>query len=558
MNWFAQLFTNHTPAQAVVVLSLAVVLGLALGRVRVMGISLGVGGVLFSALALGHLGFSLNHEVMEFAREFGLILFVYTIGMQVGPGFADSLRRRGFRLNAMAALIVALGVAITALLHVYGGLPVPVAVGLFSGGTTNTPSLAAAAQAFQEVMPQGAAQAVGEAGLGYAVAYPFGIFGIILVMLLIRLIFRIDPARELRQMEEMARAQSPPLETVTLEVANPGLEGLTLGQAPGLTETGAAVSRVMLAGQVSVAVPSTVLRQGMLLHAVGRPDVLEKLAVLVGRVSRTHLPAVPGPLEMRRFVITRSQVVGKSVAELKLAETFEVNPTRLGRAGMQFTPGPDVHLHLGDVLQVVGQPERLAQVERLLGNQAKDLDHPHVLPIFLGILLGTVAGAIPVALPGLPSGIKLGVAGGPLLVSILLSRLHHFGGLVWYMHPGANLILREVGISLFLGCVGLGAGGRFVAAIAGGEGLYWLAAGAAITFVPLFVAGLIGRVFLKCNYASMCGLLAGSMTDPPALAFAGQMLKSDAPASVYATVYPLVMILRILAGQLLVLLMASG
>ena len=555
MNWFSQLFIGSSPAQAVVVLSMAVVLGLALGRVRVLGIGLGVGGVLFSALALGHFGLTLDHGVMEFAREFGLILFVYTIGMQVGPGFADSLRRRGFRLNAMATFIVAAGVAITVAFHLYGGLPVPVAVGLFSGGTTNTPSLAAAAQAFREVMPGQEAQAVADAGLGYAVAYPFGIFGIILVMLLIRMMFRIDPAKELRQMEEMARTLSPPLETLTLEVANPGLEGLALGQVPGLAELGVAVSRVMRDGAVSAATPATTLRMGMLLHAVGRPGDLEKLRVLVGRASETYLPAVTGPLAERRFVITREAVVGKSVAELKLGETHEVSVTRVIRAGTQFSPGPGVHLHLGDEVRCVGTPDRLAQAESLLGNRAKDLDHPHVLPIFLGILLGTVAGAIPVALPGLPSGIKLGVAGGPLLVSILLSRLHHFGGMVWYMHPGANLILREVGISLFLACVGLGAGGGFVSAVTSGTGLYWLAAGACITFVPLFAAGLIGRVLLKCNYASMCGLLAGSMTDPPALAFAGQMLRSDAPASVYATVYPLVMILRILSGQLLVLLL---
>jgi putative transport protein len=272
--------------------------------------------------------------------------------------------------------------------------------------------------------------------------------------------------------------------------------------------------------------------------------------------SETNLPRVGGPLQMRRFVITKRSVVGKSVPELNLAQKHEVTVTRITRSGTEFAPGPDIHLHFGDLVQCVGDPAQLAEVERLLGN-VKDLDHPHVLPIFVGILLGTVVGSLPVALPGLPSGIKLGVAGGPLLVSILLSRLHHFGGMVWYMHPGANLILREVGISLFLACVGLKAGGHFLDAVTSGAGLYWLLAGACITFFPLLVAGLIGRIFLKCNYASMCGLLAGSMTDPPALAFAGQMLGSDAPASVYATVYPLVMILRILAGQLMVLMLYS-
>jgi putative transport protein len=555
MHWLAQLFTAHSPAQAVVVLGLAIALGLALGHVRFFGIRLGVGGVLFSGLALGHYGLALNHEVLEFAREFGLILFVYTIGMQVGPGFADSLRRRGFRLNAMATFIVALGVALTVFFHHVGGVALSTAVGLFSGATTNTPSLASASQAFKELAPTAAERLVGEAGLGYAVSYPFGIFGIILVMLAVRAIFRIDPAEELRQMEEQAKALHPPLETMTLEVTNPNLDGMALGAVPGLADMNVAVSRVMAGEIVSAATPDTILRAGMLLHAVGRPGDLEKLRVLAGVKSEVFLPRVAGPLTMRRLVITRKGVVGKSVPELNLAQKHEVSVTRISRSGTEFSPGPSVHLHFGDVLQCVGSPAQLAEVEKLLGNSAKELDHPHVLPIFVGILLGTIVGAVPVALPGLPSGIKLGVAGGPLLVSILLSRLHHFGGMVWYMHPSANLVLREVGISLFLGCVGLQAGGRFVDAVMSGAGLYWLAAGAAITFIPLFVAGLIGRIWLKCNYASMCGLLAGSMTDPPALAFAGQMLNSDAPASVYATVYPLVMILRILAGQLMVLLL---
>lgn len=555
MHWLLQLFSAHSAAQAVLVLGLAIALGLALGHIRVFGICLGVGGVLFSGLALGHFGFSLDHGVLEFAREFGLILFVYTIGMQVGPGFADSLRRRGFRLNAMATLIVALGVAITVAFVKWGGLTVPTAVGLFSGASTNTPSLAAASQAFQELAPAMADQAIGQAGLGYAVAYPFGIFGIILVMLLIRFLFRINPAEELRQMEEQSASLYPPLATMTLEVANPNLDGLALDDVPGLPEMGAVVSRVMRDDEVQTATGQTMLHAGMLLHAVGRPGDLEKLRILVGHKSDTNLPQVPGTLAIQRFLVTRRTVVGKSVPELKLAQRYGVTVTRVTRSGIEFSPGPEVHLHFGDVAQCVGTPEQLKTVEQLLGNSSKDLNHPQVLPIFVGILLGTILGSLPVVLPGLPSGIKLGVAGGPLLVAILLSRLHNFGGMVWYMPTSANLILREVGISLFLACVGLKAGDRFVDAITHGSGFYWMLAGATITFFPLFIAALIGRIFLKCNYASMCGLLAGSMTDPPALAFAGQMLNSDAPSAVYATVYPLVMILRILAGQLLVILL---
>lgn len=558
MNWFVQLFQSPGPAQAVVVLGLAIALGVALGHIQVRGIRLGVGGVLFTGLTLGHFGFTVNREVLEFTREFGLILFVFTIGMQVGPGFADSLRRRGFRLNAMATLVVALGAVLTVGLHLWGGVSLPTAVGLFSGASTNTPALASATQAFGEIAPATADEAVAQAGLGYAVAYPFGIMGIILVMILVRAIFRIDPAKELREMEEMSRAQHPPLHAMTLEVANPNLMGVRLSDVPGLKDSGAVVSRIMVDGQVRPATPETVLSAGMLLHAVGLPAQLEDLRIVVGPRSATDLRRVPGPLVIRRFLVTRREVLGRTVPDLNLTEKHGVSITRITRSGTEFAPGPHVNLHFGDNLQCVGQPEDLAAVERILGNSSKDLNHPHVLPIFVGILLGTILGSMPVALPGLPSGIKLGLAGGPLLAAILLSRLHHFGGMVWYMPTSANLILREIGISLFLACVGLMAGGRFVGALTQGSGLYWMAAGAAITVVPLLAAALIGRIFLKCNYASMCGLLAGSMTDPPALAFAGQMLGSDLPASVYATVYPLVMILRILAGQLLVVLLYSA
>jgi putative transport protein len=558
MGWLTPLFFSQSAVQAVVVLGLIISLGLALGHVRFCGIRLGVGGVLFSGLAAGHVGLAIDHRVMEFAREFGLILFVYTIGMQVGPGFVDSLRRRGLRLNSMAALIVLLGAGITAAFHHFGGLPLATAVGLFSGATTNTPSLAAASQAFKEVAPALAEKAVGQAALGYAVAYPFGIFGIILAMLLLRALFRIDPVRELRQFEDQLKRHNPPLSTMTIEVDAPEAVGKPLGQTPGLEAGGVVISRVMVGPTVQAATADMPLASGMLLHAVGRPEALETLCRNIGRPSATDLPRLAGPLEVRRLLVTRRAVIGKTVPELDLAQKYEVTATRIMRAGTEFSPGPDVALHFGDILRCVGIPGQLAAVEALVGNSAREHAHPHVLPIFIGILLGAVLGSLPVPVPGLPSGVKLGVAGGPLLVSILLSRLHHFGGLVWYMPQSANLILREVGICLFLACVGVAAGDRFLATVMSGDGVYWLLVGACITFVPLLVAGVFGRMVLGCNYASTCGLLAGSMTDPPALAFAGQMLGSDAPASVYATVYPLTMILRIMAGQILVLTLFSG
>uniref|UniRef100_I2Q0H3 Putative permease n=1 Tax=Desulfovibrio sp. U5L TaxID=596152 RepID=I2Q0H3_9BACT len=553
MNWLTPLFFSPSTVQAVVVLGLTVTAGLAIGHIRICGIRLGVGGVLFSGLAAGHMGLAVERHVLDFAREFGLILFVYTIGMQVGPGFVDSLRRRGLRLNAVAALIVLFGAGLAAAFHLWGGLSLATAVGLLSGATTNTPSLAAASQAFMEAAPALGEATTAQAGLGYAVAYPFGIFGIILVMLVLRALFRIDPARELRQFEEQLTRNAPPLAAMTIEVAARDVFGLSIAQIAGIKNTDVVVSRVMAQGETRPATDDTVLVPGMLLHAVGRQDALDALCRQIGSKSATDLPSLPGPLEVRRLYVTRSGVIGKTVPELGLLQAHEVRVTRIRRSGTEFTPGPDIPLHFGDLLRCVGVPAQLAVVEKLVGNSARDLAHPHVLPLFLGIVLGAILGSLPVPVPGLPTGVKLGVAGGPLLVSIVLSRLHHFGGLVWYMPESANLILREVGICLFLACVGLAAGDRFLPAVLSGQGLYWLLAGAAITFLPLLAAGIFGRIVLGCNYASTCGLLAGSMTDPPALAFATQMLGSDAPASVYATVYPLTMILRIIAGQVLVL-----
>ena len=557
MNWFVQLFIGSGVAQAVVALSLAIVLGLALGLIQFRGIRLGVGGVLFSGLLLAHMGMKVSHATLEFVREFGLILFVFSIGMQVGPGFVDSLRRRGLGLNLMAAFIVICGVAVTVGFFFLADLPLPVAVGLFSGAVTNTPSLAAAAQVFTEIAPHTANQAIGDAGLGYALAYPFGIFGIILVMLAVRAFFRIDTAEELHRMELEASNAHPPLQSMTLEVANPNLHGRTLRDVPGMSGLRVVIVRCKENAEespVQAATPDIVIRPGMLLQVVGETRHLESLQVIIGPEKKeADLTRLPGPLGARRLLVTRHKVTGKSLRDLHLTPEHGVTVTRVMRAGAEFSARSSVHLHFGDKLICVGTAKDLDRAEALLGNSARELDHPQVLPIFLGILLGTILGSFPLAIPGLPSGVKLGLAGGPLLVAILLSRVHHFAGMTWYLPVGANLILREVGIALFLACVGLNAGDRFMGAVLNGSGLYWMGVGVCITLIPLILAAIVARAVLKWDYVTICGLLAGSMTDPPALAFASQMLGADAPTAVYASVYPLTMILRILAGQLLVL-----
>ena len=560
MQWFTSLLWGGGTAQAVVALSLAVALGLVLGNIRVRGVGLGVGGVLFSSLLLGHGGMAPKHHVLiEFVREFGLILFVFTVGLQVGPGFVDSLRRRGVRLNLMAALVVLLGVLCTLACAALFDLPPDVAVGLFSGAVTNTPSLAAAAQMFAEVLPPDKAeQAVNAAGLGYAVAYPFGIMGIILTMLLVRVLCRVNVHEETRNMETQLKAQYATLQSITLRIENPALHGMALGDLPELLPQGCVISRMEKDRAVLAARPDQILGAGMLLHVVCPAEKLAQAQALIGAAAQQDLRHADGSVEARPVLVTQRGGVGKNVQQLGLTPHNGVTVTRIVRAGMEFSATPHVHLHFGDKLMLVGEAGALDKAEGLLGNSPKQLDHPQILPLFVGIVLGVVLGSIPVAVPGLPAPIKLGLAGGPLLAAIALSRVSTLCGLHWFMPHSANLMLREVGIALFLACVGLNAGDRFFAALADGTGFYWMAVAANITLLPLLAAALVGRLFLHCNYASLCGLLSGSMTDPPALAFAVQSLHSDAPASVYATVYPLTMVLRILAGQMLVILLCGG
>lgn len=554
MQWFTQLFTGHGAAQTMVALCLAVVLGLALGQVRIWGVRIGVGGVLFSGLLLAHFGLRVEPEILHFVREFGLILFVFTVGMQVGPGIIDSLRRRGLFLNLAALAVVVLGVGIAAGCFFLFDLPLPVAIGLLCGAVTNTPSLAAASDVFREIGGEGSGAAVADMGIGYAIAYPFGIVGIILTMLLVRAVFKVDPEAELREVARREAEQNPPLQSRTLVVSNPNLFGMALRDFRAYSPAGVNISRTKSPNEdvVRAASSATVLTEGMQIHAVGNQENLDKLRTLIGPPAPAQLPDEHSPLEIRRLLVTKSGMAGKSIQSMGLIPEHGVTVTRIIRAGVEFAPRNSVRLHYGDRLVSVGERTSLDRAEKMLGNSLRELDHPHLLPIFLGILLGVVLGSIPIPVPGLPSGLKLGLAGGPLLAAILLSRLNHFAGMVWFLPLGGNLILREVGIALFLACVGLNAGGGFVETLTSGSGLIWVAAGACITFIPLAIVALAVRTYLKYDYGSICGLLAGSMTDPPALAFSVQSLNSDVPASTYATVYPLTMLLRILTAQVLV------
>lgn len=558
MHWLTQLTGGNEVAQTILVLSIISVVGLALSAVKYRGVGLGITGVLFSGIFFGHIGWHIPTEVLEFVREFGLILFVFTIGLQIGPGFFASLKAQGLKLNLCAAAIVIGGALLTVLLAILMGIEPAAAAGLFSGATTNTPSLGAGQQALT-VLPGISPEIRAMPALAYAVAYPGGVVGIIVCIVLLRVLFKIDPAKELAEFEASRKTGKVKLARMNLLVTNPNLEGRPVGAIPGLRETGIVVSRIQSKDDTSVRVATDAVpvHLGDTLLAVGTPQSLENFRVIVGETSKNDLMEAPGPVEFRRIIVTHKNALGKSLAQLALHTTYGVVVTRVQRAELEMAAEADTKLQFGDTLQVVGDHTGLEQASKLLGNSPKDLGHTNFLPVFAGIALGVAAGLIPFAFPGLPVPVRLGLAGGPLVLAILLSRIGRIGNVIWYMPAGANLALREMGIVLFLACVGLKSGSKFFGTLWSQEGAVWLGAGFLITIVPILLVGIAALKWLKINYIVVTGMVAGSMTDPPALAFANTLAKSDAPSISYASVYPLTMLLRILCAQILVLVFAA-
>jgi putative transport protein len=558
MKWLADLSAHQPVAYAVLILSAVAVVGLAVGQVRVLGIRFGVAGVLFAALFFGHYKLSLPPETLGFVRDFGLILFVYTIGIQVGPGFLTSLRRQGLPLNLLATGIVLCGAALTVASSWLLKIDMAAAVGIFAGATTNTPSLGAAQEALKQ-MPGLDPAAASLPALGYAVAYPFGIVGIILAMVLLRAILRIDPVKEAKAFELEQESGHEPLQRMNIRVRNPNMVGLRLHEIPGKDSLGIVISRIKYLGETEVCVANadTVLHEGDIVLAVGTPRSLHELCLIMGAESPEDLMETPGPVTFDRFMVTRKEILGKTIHELELTQKYGVTVTRVSRADVEMSAVPALKLQFGDMLQVVGKEADIAKVASVLGNSVKDLNRTNFIPMFVGIGLGILLGIYPMSFANMPMPVRLGLAGGPLLAAIILSRIGRIGSLLWYMPLNANLALRELGITLFLACAGLKAGEHFFEILFTTQGLLWMACGAVITLVPLLLAAWVGRGFMKLNFINLCGLLAGSMTDPPALAFANAVNNSDAPSVAYSTVYPLTMLLRILVAQLLVLLFAS-
>lgn len=554
MHLFATLLDPVSVPHTVMVICLVASLGLGLGHFKIFGVNIGIAGVLFTGLLFGHFGVTIDEHVLEFVREFGLILFVYAIGLQVGPGFFSSIRKGGLPLNLMAASVVLLGVGMTLIAHFVGKIPIESAVGVLSGATTNTPSLGAAQQALRDIVGP-TSDLVKLPGLGYAVAYPFGVIGIILAMLSIKALFRIHPEKELDLFSSHTKAQAPKLHSVNLEVTNGTLAGLPIGRVPGFPTAAVVISRIMHNGDVAVAHPTTHLAVGDIVLAVGPKEKLDELEVILGKKSETDLREVDSNISTQRVTVTRKSVLGKTLNDLALPRRFGVTVTRLSRMGLEFAAHPELSLKFGDTLLMVGEPEAIKEAATDVGNSPKDLNDPQIIPLLVGITVGVIFGSLPLALPGLPAPVRLGLAGGPLIIAIVLSRIGQSGPLVWHTPVSANLMIRELGISLFLTCVGLKSGGKFVATLMSGDGVAWVLWGAAITLIPLLIVGFVARYFIKTNYTALCGVLAGAMTDPPALAFANTYLGSELPALSYATVYPLTMLMRVLSTQALVLLL---
>ena len=544
-------------ALTVSVLALVAVVGLWLGNIKIRGVGFGIGGVLFGGIFVGHfadqLGWVLSADMLHFIQEFGLILFVYTIGIQVGPGFFASLRVSGLRLNLFAFGIVMMGGLVTAILHKLFAIPLPVVLGIFSGAVTNTPALGAGQQILRDLgIP---ADVVDQMGMSYAMAYPFGICGILLSMWLVRVLFRVNVGQEAKEHESTLTNGHALIKTINIRVENPNLNNMAIQDVPILNSATIICSRLKRDDTLMVPSPDTLIQHGDLLHLVGQPADLNNARLVIGQEVDTSLSTRGTDMRVERVVVTNEKVLGKKIRDLQVKERYDVVISRLNRAGVELVASQDASLQFGDILNLVGRPSSIDAVADMVGNAQQKLQQVQMLPVFIGVGLGVMLGSIPLYVPGFPVALKLGLAGGPLIMALILGRIGSIGKLYWFMPPSANLALRELGIVLFLAVVGLKSGGDFVDTLVNGEGMSWVGYGIFITAIPLITVGLLARIFAKMNYLTLCGMLAGSMTDPPALAFANNLhATSGAAALSYATVYPLVMFLRIITPQLLAVL----
>lgn len=549
MDWIHNLFFGTGIAHSVAVLALVIFLGVALGKFKVAGISLGVTMALFVGIVLSHFGMRIERDVLNFAKEFGLILFVFAIGLQVGPSFFSSFKEGGLKMNIVAIFIVVMGVLTCVVLKFATGLPIETMVGILSGAVTNTPGLGAATQTFTELNPQGNASTI---SMAYAVAYPLGVIGVITSLILIKSIFKINIEKENASLAKSSQ-DAVDAQRISLIVKNPAIDGKHIHELRDLISKNFVISRICGAdGEIVVPSPDSVLTLNDKILVITAKRDVKAVEAFIGEKIDMSWDRLKAYMAARRIMVTNASVNGKTLYRLGLYDGLGFNITRVNRAGIDLVAHRDLSLQIGDRVTIVGSESAINNIEKLLGNSMTNLRHPNIVPIFLGIFLGVLVGSIPFHFPGIPQAVKLGLAGGPLVVAILLGRFGYKLNLATYTTVSANLMIREFGIALFLAGVGIGAGEGFLNTILNG-GYKWIIYGALITVIPVISAAFLGRLFFRFDYFTLMGVISGSTTNPPALAYSNAASPNDLPAVGYSTVYPLAMFLRVLMAQLLII-----
>ena len=554
------LFFGQGTGHSIMLLAFVIAAGLMLGKIRVKGVSLGSTWILFVGILLSHFGFRADSSLLHFLKEFGLILFVFSIGLQVGPGFFHSFKSGGLKLNMLAVALVLIGVVTTYIIHLVTGENLVTLTGVMSGAVTNTPGLGAAQQTYLDatsgsfVHEINTAEVASSLASGYAVAYPIGVLGVILVLMLTKALFKVDLKKEENEMNSRETGMDSP-QRLAFSIKNPAVFGKTILEASHAIENKFIISRIYRDGAVTVPVASTVLHEYDDVLVVTAQSSVEAVTMLFGEqidMPKEAWDKIDASMEVRKLTITRTSMTGKKLKDLKIRTTYGVSITRVNRGGIDLVANPDLIVQMGDSLLVVGHEKDINNVAKFVGNSRAGLNHPNLIPIFFGIALGVLFGSIPIVIPGIPQAIKFGLAGGPLIIAILLGYFGPKMKITTYTTMSANLMLREIGISIFLAAVGLGAGENFVSSIVNG-GYWWILYGALITLIPTALTAILGRLLFKLNFYQICGLVSGSCTNPPVLAFAQNAYGTDYTSVSYATVYPLAMFMRVLMAQILIL-----
>ena len=555
-----ELFFGQGTGHSIMLLAFVIAVGLLLGKIRIKGVSLGSTWILFVGILLSHFGFRADASLLHFLKEFGLILFVFSIGLQVGPGFFHSFKSGGLKLNLLAVALVLLGVITTYVIHLVTGENLVTLTGVMSGAVTNTPGLGAAQQTYLDATSGSFLHEVNSSAIssslasGYAVAYPIGVLGVILVIMLTKAMFKVDLKKEEDEMNSRETGMDSP-QRLAFCIKNPAVFGKTILEVSHAIENKFIISRIYRNGAVTVPVATTVLHEGDDLLVVTSQNSVEAVTMLFGEqidMPKEAWDKIDASMAVRKLTITRTSMTGKRLKDLRIRTTYGVSITRVNRGGIDLVANPDLIVQMGDTLLVVGHDKDISQVAKFVGNSRAGLNHPNLIPIFFGIALGVLFGSIPIMIPGIPQAIKFGLAGGPLIIAILLGYFGPKLKITTYTTMSANLMLREIGISIFLAAVGLSAGENFVDSIVNG-GYWWILYGALITLIPTGLIAILGKTVFKLNFYQVCGLLSGGCTNPPVLAFAQNAYGTDYTSVSYATVYPLTMFMRVLVAQILIL-----